>query len=84
MGYTIGAKAEDLSYDPRDSAPYVPRSVIVDPTFQWGTDAPPETDLADTLLYEAHVKGMTAEFPGLTSVNAANTLAWPASRFWTT
>jgi glycogen operon protein len=67
MGYTIGAKAEDLTYDPRDSAPYVPRSVIVDPSFQWGTDMPPETDLSDTLIYEAHVKGMTAEFPGLTS-----------------
>lgn len=65
MGYTIGAKASDLSFDRRDSASYVPRSVVVDPSFQWGTDAPPEISLSETLIYEAHVKGMTAEFPGL-------------------
>ncbi|MDG1376477.1 MAG: glycogen debranching protein GlgX [Yoonia sp.] len=65
MGYTIGAKAADLSFDPRDSADFVQRSVVVDPSFQWGADAPPKASLSDTLIYEAHVKGMTAEFPGL-------------------
>ena len=65
MGYTIGAKAADLSFDRRDSARYVPRSVVVDPSFQWGSDTAPETSMSETLIYEAHVKGMTAEFPGL-------------------
>ncbi|MEP5633611.1 MAG: glycogen debranching protein GlgX [Tateyamaria sp.] len=65
MGYTIGAKTGDLSFDRRDSAAYVPRSVVVDPSFEWGKDAPPEISASDTLIYEAHVKGMTAEFPGL-------------------
>jgi glycogen operon protein len=65
MGYTIGAKTKDLSFDPRDSAPYVPRSIVVDPSFQWGDDRSPETSPSETVIYEAHVKGMTAEFPGL-------------------
>jgi len=65
MGYSIGAKAADLSYDRRDSARYVPRSVVVDPSFQWGNDSPPEISMSETLIYETHVKGMTAEFPGL-------------------
>ena len=65
MGYTIGAKTADLSYDRRDNAAYVPRSVVVDPSFEWGKDAPPEISGSETLIYEAHVKGMTAEFPGL-------------------
>ena len=46
-----------------DSAPYVPRSVIVDPSFDWGDDRPPKTPLADTIIYEMHVKGFTALHP---------------------
>lgn len=60
FGYTIGDPKGDLSFDKRDSAPYVPRSVVVDPTFDWGDDKPPRTSLCDTVIYEAHVKGMTA------------------------
>lgn len=65
MGYTIGAKDKDLSFDTRDSAPYVQRSLVVDPSFNWGDDRRPETPSSDTVIYEAHVKGMTAEFPDL-------------------
>ena len=35
FGYTIGAEGDDLSFDERDSAPFVPKSVIVDPNFDW-------------------------------------------------
>jgi glycogen operon protein len=35
FGYTLGANGEDLSLDERDSAPFVPKSVIVDPNFDW-------------------------------------------------
>ena len=35
FGYTLGAKDGDLSFDERDSAPFVPKSVIVDPNFDW-------------------------------------------------
>lgn len=56
-------KKDDLSFDTRDSGPYMPRSVVVDPAFSWGGDAPPATNVEDTVIYEAHVKGMTALHP---------------------
>ena len=46
-----------------DSAPYVPRSLVVNPWFDWGTDHRPATRWNETVLYEAHVKGLTARHP---------------------
>jgi glycogen operon protein len=47
--------------DSRDSAPYVPKGVVVDdPDFDWGDDRRPYTRWRDTVVYELHVKGMTA------------------------
>ncbi|MBL0749584.1 glycogen debranching protein GlgX [Nocardioides sp. G10] len=43
-----------------DSADYVPRSVVVHDEFQWGADTPPRRRWRDTVIYEMHVKGMTA------------------------
>ncbi len=47
---------------PLDSAPLVPRSVVVDEQtpFDWAGDRPPRRRWRDTVIYEAHVKGMTA------------------------
>ncbi len=63
MGYTVGGAARDLGFDARDSAPFMPRCVVEDPSFAWGADRPPGTKLADTVIYETHVKGMTALHP---------------------
>ncbi len=60
FGYDVSAKALDLSKDNRDSAPYMPKCVVVDPAFSWGRDAPPRTAWSDSIIYEAHVKGLTA------------------------
>ena len=49
--------------DEVDSAPYVPRSVVCDPAFDWGGDRPPGTPMAHTIVYETHVKGFTALHP---------------------
>ena len=51
--------------DERDSAPYVPRSVVVDSSFAWGDDRPPGTPLADSVIYETHVRGLTMLHPGV-------------------
>jgi glycogen operon protein len=51
--------------DHRDSAPYVPRSVVVHDEYDWQGDAPPSTGWADTVIYELHVKGFTARHPGV-------------------
>ncbi len=65
MGYKIGSPRGDLSYDTRDSAFAVPKSVVVDPSFNWASDRAPRVPRADTVIYEAHVKGMTALHPGV-------------------
>ena len=46
-----------------DSAPDVPRSIVVDDTFDWGDDAPPRVPEADTIIYETHVKGISRRHP---------------------
>jgi len=51
--------------DGRDSAAFVPRSVVVDPRFDWGDDRPPRTPWSRSVLYECHVKGMTQRHPAV-------------------
>ncbi|MDO9061266.1 MAG: hypothetical protein Q7U92_19900, partial [Bradyrhizobium sp.] len=46
-----------------DSAPHVPKSVVVNPFFHWGNDHAPGTPLEDTIIYEVHVKGYTQRHP---------------------
>ncbi len=50
-----------------DSAAHVPRSVVVDPTFDWGAGETtrPTRALADSVIYEVHVKGFTQMHPGV-------------------
>ncbi|WP_375489130.1 glycogen debranching protein GlgX [uncultured Jatrophihabitans sp.] len=48
-----------------DSAPYVPRSVIIHDAFPWGGDLPPRVPWADTVIYELHVKGFTQQHPDI-------------------
>jgi glycogen operon protein len=62
FGYTIG-DAESGDPDSRDSAPFVPKSVVVNHAFVWGGDQPPRTPLEKTLIYEVHVKGFTQRHP---------------------
>ena len=56
----------DTSFSTLDSAPYMPRSIVVDPTFSWGGDRAPDTPIEDSVIYEAHVKGLTRLHPGAT------------------
>ncbi|MGI5348205.1 glycogen debranching protein GlgX [Streptomyces sp. CA-250714] len=48
-----------------DSAPHTMTSVVINPYFDWGDDRPPRTDYHRTVLYEAHVKGLTMRHPEL-------------------
>jgi glycogen operon protein len=48
-----------------DSAPFVPRSIVIDPRFDWGDDRPLRRPLQETLIYETHVKGFSARLPGV-------------------
>lgn len=49
--------------NPIDSAPYVPKSVVVDPAFDWGDARAPAVAWRDTVIYELHVKGFTKLHP---------------------
>jgi len=59
FGYTIGHPDGDLSRDERDSAGAMPKSVVIDPAFDWQGDRPPGTPLAESVIYELHVKGFS-------------------------
>ena len=48
-----------------DSAPHVPRSVVVTPSFNWGADRRPDHDWSDMVIYEVHVKGFTQQLPAV-------------------
>ena len=63
FGYEIGHEDEDKSLDTRDSAGAMPRGVIVDEGFDWQGDEPPRTPWCETILYEAHLKDLTASHP---------------------
>jgi glycogen operon protein len=48
-----------------DSAPQMPKSIVINPFFDWGVDRPPNHEYADTVIYEAHVKGLTQTHPDI-------------------
>ena len=48
---------DDLQFDDQDSAAGVPKSIVIDRRFDWGSDCPPDTPLSDSVIYEVHVKG---------------------------
>ena len=57
--------SDDLTLDSRDSAPFVPRSVVVSDDYDWTGDTRPSVAWGDTVIYEAHVKGLTALHPAV-------------------
>src|SRR5689334_7890693 len=65
FAYRVGSPREDLSFDRRDSAFVIPKSVVVDFTPAWGRERRPNRPWSQTVIYEAHVKGFTARQPEL-------------------
>ncbi|HET7095466.1 MAG TPA: glycogen debranching protein GlgX, partial [Thermomicrobiales bacterium] len=64
-GYQIAPRVNDLLADDRDSAPFVPRGLVIDPAFDWGDDRPPRIPWNDSIIYETHVKGFTERHPDM-------------------
>ena len=59
-GYPVTADEDlDLRQDTVDSAPGMPKAVVIQPSFSWGDDKPPRTPWHNSVIYEAHVKGLT-------------------------
>jgi len=64
FGYKVGDPQADLSFDERDSAPFMPKCVVVDPDFDWKQEKvwrPVPWDR--TIVYETHVRGYTKLHP---------------------
>ncbi|MDW5609515.1 glycogen debranching protein GlgX [Mycolicibacterium sp. D5.8-2] len=62
FGYNFG---DPDSRNDDDSADSMPKSVVINPFFDWGVDRPPNHEYADTVIYEAHVKGLTQTHPDI-------------------
>jgi glycogen operon protein len=65
FGYEIGHPDEDLSFNRADSAPFIPKSIVVDSYFDWENDRNPKIPYEKSIIYELHVKGFTNLHPGI-------------------
>jgi isoamylase len=63
FGYRLGDPDADLSYDDRNNAPGVPKSVVIEQAFTWGDDRPLRRPWSETVIYEMHVRGFTMRHP---------------------
>ncbi|HEX7821874.1 MAG TPA: glycogen debranching protein GlgX [Sphingobium sp.] len=58
-GYPVHGRKADLGFDKRDSAPAMPKCVVTHDSFDWSRDVRPNTPWSETVIYEAHAKGLT-------------------------
>ena len=65
FGYTIGHPDADLSFDERDSAPFVPKCKVIDPAHTWGHDHRLVVPWERTIFYETHVRGISMRHPAV-------------------
>ena len=65
FGYTIGHPDGDLSFDERDSAPFVPKCKVIDPAYTWGRDHRVSVPWDKTIIYETHVRGISMRHPAV-------------------
>ncbi|WP_025597609.1 glycogen debranching protein GlgX [Burkholderia sp. WSM2230] len=63
FGYTLDSEDGDLSFDERDSAPFVPKCKVVDATFSWTHPERNPLPWDRVIFYETHVRGFTMRHP---------------------
>ncbi|MCA9409075.1 MAG: glycogen debranching protein GlgX [Candidatus Omnitrophica bacterium] len=70
LGYDTNSSLKDLTMDRRENMHVMPKSIVIDDSFDWQDDKSPQIPLEDLIIYEVHVKGFTAhassgvKFPG--------------------
>lgn len=81
FGYEVGNPDGDLSFSEIDSAPFIPKCVVIDTSFDWEGDAPLRIPMHKSIIYETHVKGFTATHPDIPEAirGSYSALAHPAS-----
>jgi glycogen operon protein len=65
FGYEIGHHETDQSFSDLDNAPFIPKSVVIDPRFNWEGDKLPRIPYHRSIIYETHVKGFTKLHPAI-------------------
>lgn len=65
FGYRFGEEDADLTFNDEDNAPYVSKSVVIDPAYDWEDDKRPDIPFYKSVIYEAHVKGFTQLHPDI-------------------
>lgn len=65
FAYRVGSPREDLSFDKRDNARSMWKCQVVDNAFSWGDDRLPQRSWDETVIYEAHLRGLTMRHPGV-------------------
>lgn len=59
FGYDLESEDGDATMSSTDSAPFMPKCIVINQTFDWEGDAAPKIPLHQTIIYETHVKGLT-------------------------
>jgi isoamylase len=62
FGYRVRSPRADLTFDRRDSALAMPKAMVIHDTEDWSEDTRPNTPWSETVIYEAHVRGLTKLF----------------------
>ncbi|HVH79637.1 MAG TPA: alpha-amylase family glycosyl hydrolase, partial [Stellaceae bacterium] len=80
FGYRLGGPRDDLAFDRRDSARFMPKCRVVETAFTWSHDRPPRTAWEESIILELHVRGFTMMHPEVDPATRGNfsALAAPA------
>jgi glycogen operon protein len=81
FGYRVHSNRQDLSLDRRDSAPAVPKCVVIDEAFDWSRDVRPDVPWSETVIYEAHLRGLSMQSPGVRQHERGTFAALASPRF---
>lgn len=87
-GYTIGDPRADMSFDMRDSAPFMPKCQVIDPAFTWGGKPPPARPGTGPSSMSCMYGGLPCSAPTCTGICEAPSKgcrqgsSWTTSRVW--
>jgi isoamylase len=65
FGYILGDEQEDLSFNEMDSAPFIPKSIVIDQAYDWDNEQPLDIPYHESIIYELHIKGFTNQHPDI-------------------
>lgn len=81
FGYRVQHAKADLSFDRRDTAALMPKAVVTGNTFEWGPHTAPRTPWSKTVIYEAHLRGLSVQRDDLRPESRGNCDALGNPRF---